>query len=352
MSGLKVNKCYLTHINNQYVKVGEIDCHQLFITEDITEEVDEVRSSINGRVEDLLEVVSAERCPEVDIGRQCTDPYGCPLERECWDFLTEHSVFDLYRGGANSTELYESGVFAIEDIPKHFRLTDKQRIQKECIATGMPFVDGDAIRSFLETLQPPLWFLDFETFSPAVPMFDGTRPYQRIPFQFSLHVMKEGETESEHCSFLAEGTDDPRSELLAKLRKVLGDEGSIIAYNAVFEKSLLTELGETFLEYRRWVETLQGRFVDLLSPFKNFLYHHPSQKGSASMKNVLPALTGKSYKGMAIADGEEASIAFVDVTYGDASVEERARVRKSLEDYCGLDTQGMVWIVERLREEA
>ena len=70
------------------------------------------------------------------------------------------------------------------------------------------------------------------------------------------------------------------------------------------------------------------------------------------MKNVLPALTGKSYKGMAIADGEKASIAFVDVTYRDASVEERARVRKSLEDYCGLDTQGMVRIVEQLREEA
>lgn len=348
--GTDVDKCYLMHINNQYVRDGEIDCEQLFMVENITQEVREITRGIRSSIDDLLEVVRAERCPEADIGRHCDYPYSCPLKYECWSFLPEHNVFELYYGGAKCTDLYNSGIIFIKNIPEHFRLSEKQKIQRECVTRGIPFIDRERLREFLDTLRYPLWFLDFETFSPAVPMFDDTRPYQKIPFQFSIHVVRGNNKVPEHISFLAEGTGDPRPALLSKLRKSIGDQGSIVAYNAAFEKSVLLELGNTFPEHQEWVENLQYRFVDLLTPFRNFHYYQSDQKGSASMKSVLPSLTGIGYEGMDISDGQEASIAFVSMMYADTSYEERTRVRKYLEEYCGLDTWGMTRIVEKLRE--
>ena len=144
--------------------------------------------------------------------------------------------------------------------------------------------------------------------------------------------------------------DDPRVEFLEKLRETLPDKGSVVVYNAGFEKGILSDLGDAFPEYTDWVEGVVDRMADLLAPFRNFHYYHPAQKGSAGLKAVLPALTGKGYEGLEINDGGDASLAFQQVTYGDVPEEERRKVRASLEEYCGLDTEGMIWIVERLRD--
>ena len=347
-SGLGIRKCFLMHINNDYVRCGDIDHEQLFATEDITDEVEIISRSVPDRIDAMLDVIAAAWCPDVAIGKQCRSPYDCPLT-ECWDFLPENSVFDLYRGGQKSFDLMNKGVLSIKEIPDDFSLADKQQIQKECVLSGQPYVDRAGIRRFLSTLNYPLHYLDFETFSTAIPMFDGTRPYQNIPFQFSLHVVADERSEPEHFSFLAEGTEDPRPRLLPELAKGLDDKGSIIVYNQAFEKGVLKELGSTFPEYGVWTENVCGRIIDLLVPFRNFYYYHPLQRGRASLKNVLPAMTGKSYERMEIADGLEASLAFQQITYGDVSDDVRARVREDLKKYCTLDTEGMTWIVDELR---
>jgi len=293
----------------------------------------------------------AEQCPNVGIGRQCTDPYGCPMVPVCWGFLPENNVFNLYRGGKKSYELFENGVLAIKDIPEECQLSVIQQIQKDCELSGKLHVDKEAINGFLQSLCYPLYYLDFETFSPAVPMFDGTRPYQRIPFQFSLHVVKDAGSSPEHFDFLAEGADDPRPEFLSRLKEVLGDHGSIIVYNQSFEEGVLKELAGAFPEYGEWVEGICPRMVDLLLPFRGFHYYHPQQKGSASLKHVLPAVTGVGYDEMDINNGEIASIAFMEATYNnDIAGERRDKIRDDLLRYCKLDTEGMVWIVDKLRE--
>ena len=181
-------------------------------------------------------------------------------------------------------------------------------------------------------------------------MFDGTRPYQSIPFQFSLHVVKHDGSKPDHYSFLADGIHDPRPVLISELAKAIGDYGSIVVYNQGFEEGILRDLGQTFPEYDSWVSKVCTRLVDLLKPFSRFDYYHPLQMGSASLKNVLPALTGRSYEGMDIANGQEASIIYQAVTYGEAPEEVRLKVRADLEKYCALDTEGMIWIVDSLRE--
>ncbi|GAI22109.1 unnamed protein product, partial [marine sediment metagenome] len=173
--------------------------------------------------------------------------------------------------------------------------------------------------------------MDFETINPAVPLFNGTRPYQHTPFQSSVHVVRDAHSNPEHYSFLAKGTQDPRPLLLEELQRILGDSGSIITYNKGFEEGILKALGKAFPECEVWVNQILNRIVDLLTPFRNFHYYHPSQKGSVSLKAVLPAVTGRGYEELDIADGKLASIQFEKVTYGEVPDEERNKVRSDLE---------------------
>lgn len=344
--GLTINKCYLVFINNQYVRQGEIEPGQLFTIQDITAEAATAGEGIDGRIASMLETISSEKCPEVPVGSYCSHPYDCPVTW-CREQLPENNIFNLYRGGKKCYDLFYSGILHIKDIPDDVRLSRVQEIQKSCDISGDPYIEAEAIREFLDTIREPVHYLDFETINPAVPLFDGVRPYQKVPFQFSLHI-RDQRTGMRHYSYLAEGPDDPRPQFLQRLKAFIGPAGSIVTYNQPFEEGVLKDLAGAFPEHGEWIEGVRGRLVDLLRPFQSFSYYHPGQNGSASIKSVLPALTGKSYEGMAIGDGEAASRAFLNVTYGEATQEERELVRNELEKYCGLDTEGMVWIMEKL----
>jgi hypothetical protein len=346
--GLKIRKCFLALINNKYVKNGEIDPHGLFIIHDVTDRVIAVSEDIRDRIDTMLETVESTNCPEVSIGKYCREPYECPLV-ECWESLPEDSIFTLYYGGKKCFDLFSEGILTVKDIPDSYKMGEKQHIQRACVISGEPFVNKEGIREFISSLKYPLYFLDFETIGPAVPLFDGTRPYQDTPFQFSLHVINSEDAVPDHFSFLASGPDDPRPSVLTELKRLLGDTGSIVVYNQGFEEGILKELALAFPEHDNWVTQVCDRLVDLLTPFSNFHYYHPQQKGSASLKRVLPAITGQSYGGLEISEGQSASIAFQTITYGDVSEEEKQKVREDLIRYCGQDTEGMIWIVEKLR---
>ncbi|AKG53830.1 hypothetical protein DGWBC_1177 [Dehalogenimonas sp. WBC-2] len=346
-SGIEVNRCFLTHINRDFVKQGDIDPAALLVTEDITEDVLELAGGMSDMVEGMLETMAGP-CPAPSIGRACGAPYDCPLKDECWAVLPEHPVTDLYRIGAKMDDLLHSGVCAIIDIPADFKLNEKQLIQRGCVECGQPHVDFDGVTSFLETLKYPHYYLDFETFAMAIPLFDGTRPYQNIPFQFSLHSVNGPGIEPLHHHFLAQGGDDPRPAFLAALRTMLGEGGCVIVYNQSFEEGVLRKLGEAFPEYIDWVNDVVTRMVDLIVPFRAFHYYHPVQRGSASLKYVLPALTGISYKDLNISNGQVASLRFVAAAFGGMAEAEKMQIFNDLLVYCGQDTLGMVRIVERL----
>ena len=246
--------------------------------------------------------------------------------------------------------LWEQGILSIKDIPDDIPLSRQQQIQKECVMTGNVHVEKEEIRQFLNKLEYPLYYLDFETVGPAIPVYDGTRPYQDMPFQFSLHVVETDGSEPVHHSFLAEGIEDPRPQILRELQRLLGSEGSIIAYNSGFEEGVLNELVEAFPEYMSWLGGILTRVVDLLFPFTNFHYYSASQKDTASLKKVLPAVTGRGYEEMGIGAGMDASIAYGRIMYGNATEDEIAKVRADLLKYCKLDTEGMIWVVDKLKE--
>lgn len=354
-AGLKINKCYLMHINNQYVRQGEINPEELFTKEDISINVAEEIRKVPDRIKWMLNVIDGKE-PDQKIGKHCSDPYECAMKSDCWSFLPkENSVFDLYRGGQKSWDLFEQNILAIKDIPANFKLGDKQKIQLECEKTNKPHIEIENIKEFLDKLEYPLYFLDFETYSTAIPLYDGLKPYQQIPFQFSVHkIDKKGK--KTHFSFISAGKKDPRKKFITAINRKLGKKGSIIVYNQAFEKGRLNELGNLFPLERQAVDKLIDRMVDLLVPFRNFHYYNRKQEGSASIKYVLPALADLSYKGMEIANGAQASIRYAYITHGDikgnkAKKDEINQVREDLKKYCALDTEAMVVVLKKLREE-
>jgi hypothetical protein len=347
-AGLKIRKCFLMHVNNQYVKDGKINPKEFFTKEDITEEVEEKLKEVPEKVNEMVEILNNKQLPENTIGTQCNDPYDCPLKDDCWSFLPEGHVFQLSRGKKKAFELFDNKIYAMKDIPEEFKLTDKQGIQRDCEVNNKIHVHKESIKHFLSGLKYPLYYLDFETFKTAIPLFDGSKPYQQIPFQFSLHIVREEGVEPEHIEFLYDGNKDPRKEFIEKLKESLGEVGDIVTYNMAFEKGVISKLAEFLPEYKDWAEMINGRVVDLLVPFRNFSYYNPVQKGSASIKYVLPAMTGKSYAGMDIADGMTASIEYFNTHYGEES--KKLKVREDLLKYCCLDTKAMVWIVDKLGE--
>ena len=350
-NGLKIRKCFLMHLNKEYFRKRKLDVKKLLVKEDITSQVNEIKG-IKERIDKMFEVINSDKPPKAGLLIDKTIKEGnhdCFIEN-CLDDLPENHVFCLYRGGKLSCELFENGIMHIKDIPQHVKLNGKQDIQRECEIKKKIFVDKEKIKQFLATLKYPLYYLDFETFSTAIPMFDGLKSYSQIPFQFSLHIVKKESSKPEHHAFLYNGNEDPREDFIIALKKVIGEKGTVLVYNQSFEIGRLKELAEYFPEHKEWIDNVLKRIVDLLVPFREFSYYNPKQQGSASIKDVLPAITGKSYKEMEIGDGGTASAEFFKITYEDCSDEEKKKVRDNLLKYCELDTLAEVMIVERLRE--
>jgi hypothetical protein len=358
-AGLRVGRCVLAHLDRSYVRRGEIDDRALFVLADVSEEVERRLPGVRANLESMAGEIALPGCPAITVGPQCDAPYECPLKSLCWDFLPEENVTQLTWGGARVRELLEAGIFALRDIPGDFPLNHRQKIQVRAARSGEVHLDRERVTAFLRQLRYPLSFLDFETMNPAIPLFDGASPYQQIPFQFSLHVQHEPGGTLDHREFLAEGGGDPRPELLRRLSGDLGETGSIVAFSASFERSVISRLAGDFPAHRPWANAVLPRFADLLTPFKNFHLYHPAQRGSASMKAVLPAFTGRGYDDLSIADGDAASREYLRITLGEGlgegervGEEERQRVRAALRDYCRLDSEGMALIVEEMRRLA
>ncbi len=349
-AGIRIGRCYLMHVNNTYVRDGDINPHELFTLLDVTEEIKPFYGVTPSLVKGFLDIIDMPACPHISIREHCRDPYECQMIPICWAFLPREHVLELYRGKSKGFDLIDQGVLRLKDIPDNVKLSANQQIQRVCAITQQPHVELDEINTFIKSLRYPLYFMDFETIFEVLPRFNGTRPYQQIPFQFSVHIQRTPGGPVEHHAFLHKKADDPRLEFIKALSACMGQEGDVVAYNQSFEKLRLKEIGEQFPAYRQCCEDINLRLVDLLVPFQKFYYYHPDEHGSASLKKVLPALTGKGYEGMPIADGGQATSEYSRVTYG-AGVDpiDRAKVYADLEAYCGLDTGGMVDILTALR---
>ncbi len=348
-AGLKIRKCILMHVDGEYVRNGEIEPSEFFIGEEVTDKIPDYSIGIEDRIKSMFEVISGSE-PEFSVEDILTNEYDNICLDEFMNNLPNGNIFEFYRMlKRKKVELYKEGYVKIKDIPENVRLNDKQKIQRRLDFDGGKHVDKLGIKNFLNKIKYPIYYLDFETIAPAVPKFDGMKPYQRIPFQFSLHVQDKPNGELKHISFLAEGMSDHRLKFMQSLKDNLGKEGSIVVYYQSFEKGVMNECSDVLPEFKEWYENnIIPRILDLWQLFHDFSYYDPKQKGSSSIKYILPVFSDLGYGEMDIKNGALASLEYERVTFEDVSEEDRTKVMKALEKYCELDTLAEVEIVNGL----
>ncbi|MDD5309759.1 MAG: DUF2779 domain-containing protein [Deltaproteobacteria bacterium] len=346
-SGLDIRDTSIVHIDTSYVRSGDIDVNRLFKIVSVLEQARARQDEIGGQVARLKEVLERTAEPEVAIGPYCSAPYNCSFRGHCWASVPEKSVFDIGGIGAKAWQLYNSGVVRIEDVPSGFPLYESQRIEVQAAITGRPHIDVEEVRQLVASLRYPLCFLDFETVNPSVPLFDGMRPYQQLPFQYSLHRRDVPKGPLAHTAFLGDGRTDPRPALVEQLLADTAGDGSILTYSG-FEKTQLNGLAGAIPSRADELRSRIARLMDLNAVFRGRHYYSAAMKGSSSIKAVLPALVPEmSYAGMEIAEGMVASGAYASLP-AQTDLMEIARIRKALLDYCALDTLAMVRLLEVL----
>jgi hypothetical protein len=240
----------------------------------------------------------------------------------------------------------------MRDVPHDLRLPQRSRRHVAAVQGGHPIIDTSGLRTFLEGLAFPVFLLDFETVGPAAPLWDGTRPYDRVPFQYSLHILRDRRSEPEHTGFLAEPGPDPRPTLLVSLLEATKGEGSILAYHMPFERDVMKRLAEAFPAARPEIEQRLPRMDDLIRPFRAWHYWLPEMGGSFSIKSVAPALAPDlQYDDLEVADGQQASLTYEALLSGlPAEVAERKLA--ALGAYCARDTLAMVRVLQAIWQAA
>lgn len=218
-----------------------------------------------------------------------------------------------------------------------------------------PCIQKAPLREFMEQLSFPLYFLDFESIQPAIPLYDDSRPYQQIPFQYSLHYLEAADRDLQHREFLAYPGSDPRRALAEQLCKDIPENVCVTAYNMSFEKGRIKELAALYPDLHDHLMNIHDHIVDLMKPFQSRWYYTKEMRGSYSIKYVLPALypdepTLDYHNLEGVHNGTEAMDTFTAMA--SMTPDELETARTQLLKYCGLDTFAMVKVWEKLAEAA
>jgi predicted RecB family nuclease len=348
-SGVDLEASCLAHVSRDYLyEGGPIDARGFFRIRNLTRQVERLQPELTVQLRSEFRVLAMPEAPDIPAGRQCSEPFTCEFFDHCNPPIPDDHILRLPKIHASTVAMLVSlGVQSIRDIPENYPLTERLRRACASVQTGKPWY-GPELRDELGRLKYPLYFADFETVNPALPRFAGMRPYDQIPFQWSVHVQRQPGAAPEHFEFLATDESDPRTAFISALCDVLGDRGSIVVYHQQFESQRLSDLASWLPEFSGRITKIQQRLWDLLPIVRDHVYH-PAFGGSYSLKSVLPALVPEMpYAGLEVADGQAAGLAWESLIGGECSGAERQRKQKALLDYCGQDTLGMVRLLERL----
>jgi hypothetical protein len=357
-AGYKIRKSILMHINGEYIKKGDIEPKKLFkqtdLTDDVLAKLDEIKKNIK-----KLKLMLSEKngIPDRLISpKHCGQPYDCGYHEHCWKDIPEYSLLNVLSSRKSNTklgklreELFESRIYSVDKLPEDFKLNDNELIDLTSYKEDRTIVNKEKVKEFLDSLVYPIYYFDYETINPTIPIYDGTHPFEVIPFQFSLHIQQKN-GKLEHVEFLHEERTDPREPLIKCLIKNIGKKGTVLAHHSSFEKSRNNDLAKAFPKYKKELEAINERLVDSKIPFSNrWVYNHKTI-GSASLKVVLPVYCPHlSYEDLEIQEGGTASEEYLRAISPQTSKTERKKIYKNLKEYCGLDTYAVVHLISKLR---
>jgi hypothetical protein len=374
-----IDKCFVLHLNKEYERRAELSLKDLFTCTDITEDVHKLVEVVNMERFEALEIVKNPKQEEIEA---CMKPKKCPCIELCHPELPPYSIYEIARITASKEKVryietnYSKSILDVPSdatLGKKYSLSVIQRKQVDVAISGTPIIDIPDVTSSLECLKYPLYFIDYESFNPAIPMYEKYKPYDQMPFQYSLHIQESQDAEYQHKEFIETSRVDPSKGFLKSLKDDIGESGSVIIWSK-FEQTQNNALKRRNPDYLSLIDNVNSRLWDLMEIFQKMMYVLPQFKGSYSIKKVLPALVPElTYKSMAISDGSMAMTKWVQMVYGggitalqfpdsDESFDvepvdiptkkvNEEEIKENLLRYCELDTWAMVKILEKVKLE-
>ena len=353
--GLKVDSVYIMHVNSKYVYNTSLDLDKFFTIENVNDKINKYYYEINRKINKHINKLNKKTEPNKTVGSFCKSPHKCPFYKYCHKHLTEDSVLNLSRISKDKKkEFRDLKIKNIEDIPENYSLTDKQLVQRKVAKEKINHIENILIKEFIDEIQYPIYHLDFEATNSSIPYLEGTRPNQFIVYQVSIHKeFKDGTIE--HLEYLNTEMKDPRRDIVDFLRKNIKKDGSVLVWNKSFEKTRIKEFTDIFKEDSEFLFSLIDRMIDLAEPFQKMWYYDHKFKGSYSIKNILPVMAPElDYYSLDLINNGSNSQAYYTMLiqghFGNNKQGMFNRVKKSLLEYCKMDTLAMVKILAKLKK--
>ncbi len=352
-SGFKVRNVFVIHVNNGYVRNGDIDPKEFSNISDVTDKVRAKEEFTASKLDEALTTMQLSEVPDLSPSLAGNGAFGEWLEiYKSLNDLPKDTIYDLCGLNASKVEAFESaGIYTLQEIPDDYKLTPKQALQVQAAKLDQQLILSEPIREFLSHLEFPLYFLDYETLGGIVPAFDGLKPYQQVPFQYSLHIIDSPDADLRHEEYLHREATNPCEQLSSSLRNHIGDKGTVIVWNESFEKKCNSLLGEIVTDHTEFLNQVNDRIVDLMIPFAKGWFVDKRFCGSASIKNVLPVIAPHlSYKTLGIQEGASAQRLWTQSVIDGKDHIDKEVLFADLIEYCKLDTLAMVEAFNVLRK--
>ncbi len=352
LANYRVRHTFVAYVNKEYIIGDEQQELSYLCLENVTRQVKRMMGATYRRAATALAFVNGDE-PTTLFNPNCSKKENCPYLRYKMPDFPENSIFELARLPKNKRKkLHEQGVMSMNEIPTEFELSTKQKEQLQVAKQNQPTIDIPNVKKYLSKLKYPLYFLDYESYASVMPPQRGYRPYQQIVIQYSLHILNHPDAPLAHACYLSEHRNEPVTHLINHLKnQVHPTDGTIIVWNAGFERVRNKDLARLHPEYAEFMLSLNERMFDLLDIFAKGYYLHPAFKGKTSLKYVLPAFWKEiSYQNLPIGDGSAAMLAWHKMTDKQTLPKERVRIAQNLHQYCHLDTLAMVKILEGLKD--
>lgn len=352
---LPVKKLTVIKINSNYILDNEFDINSFFKIVDYTGKIENSSNLVRNTIESIRKIRDCRYDSESFSHKICSNLKSCSFQATCFPNLQDGDLITLRESSNIINQLYEANIFNISDIPiEEYTedLTKKQIIQIISNKNQLAQVDKSNILLFLTRIKFPVYYLDFETINPQIPFYNKTKAFQHVPFLYSLHIWRDpNNDEPEHFDYIQDSTSDPRHKILENLSQLIQPQGTILCFNDFFEKRCIQESVHFVQEYQAWFETIRGNFLDAAIPFKSLDYYSYKQNGSASLKDILPALTGASHSHLDIQNGHSANLIYLKwIQSFSGNTIPDGKVLEQLREYCKMDTLALYLIHRKLLE--
>lgn len=348
-SGCLLSGFSLVHPNPDFVHHGEITPHEFFLLHDITEQILKRQVEVFQGVSNFKQMLESEQMPQQKVGPHCQSPYPCDFRSYCWGRMHAFHILNLPAFSIQEASgLFNAGVRDIRDIPHEEPLSDFHRGIIHAHRTNTNLVDTKTLSNWLNKIVYPIAFFDLEMFMPPIPMYRGTRPFEHLPFAYSLIKLAKPEAEKEYFFFMADAGEDPREVISRRLLSDLDGIRTLIVFDSSQEHAVFRKLGALFPDTKPFMEDLCRRTADLADLFVSKKIYFPSMGNSFSLKS-LSSIAGVNMEHLKINNGYDASAAYESL-HEQGDLFHQTEVREELTRYSRADTEMISGVFQKLHE--